>query len=429
VAEEYLRRLGATRDLAPEEVGAIKRTINKLDNVQNYPFTALEVSSAADEEQVAEIFVRINSKGTPLNQADFILTLMSVLWDEGRAELERFCREARVPPVSDPSPFNYIIHPDPDQLLRVSVSVGFRRARLNYAYLILRGKDLETGEFSDKRREKQFAVLKSAQEKVLHLQDWHEFLKAIRQAGYVSSQMIISQNALLYSYVFYLLGKYDFNVDHHSLRNVISRWFFMASLNSRYSGSVESVMEQDLSRLRDIRDAQGYVKVLDNIIRDTLTNDYWEITLPNELNTSSPRTPTLYAYYAALVLLKAPVLFSDMLVADLLDPSTKARKSAIELHHLFPRGYLKRQGITEIRDINQIANYALVEWSDNIDISDEAPASYFRKYQNRYDRNKWATMSFLHALPDGWEKMEYPTFLEARRKGIAKVIRRGYELL
>ncbi len=429
VAEEYLSRLRATRTLSLEEIKAIQNTINKLDNIQNYPFTALEVSSAADEEQVAEIFVRVNSKGTPLNQADFILTLMSVFWDEGRAELERFCRAARTPSVTGPSPYNHHIYPDPDQLLRVSVGVGFRRARLSYAYLILRGKDLETGEFSDERRDRQFAVLKSAQEKVLDLQNWHEFLKAIRQAGYVSSQMIISQNALLYSYVFYLLGKYDFGVDHHSLRNAISRWFFMVSLTSRYSSSSESDMEQDLSRLRDIRDAQGYVNVLDNVIRDTLTNDYWEITLPNELNTSSSRTPALHAYYAALVLLKAPVLFSDMLVVDLLDPSTKAKKSAIERHHLFPKGYLKRQGITEIRDINQIANYALVEWSDNIDISDEAPASYFRKYQQRYNRDEWATVSFLHALPDGWEYMDYPAFLEARRKGIARVIRQGYELL
>ena len=57
------------------------------------------------EEEVADVFVRINSKGTILNQADFILTLMSVFWDEGRANLENFCRLARIPTTSGASPF------------------------------------------------------------------------------------------------------------------------------------------------------------------------------------------------------------------------------------------------------------------------------------------------------------------------------------
>ena len=118
----------------------------------------------------ADVFVRINSKGTPLNQANFILTLMSVFWDEGRAELEQFCREARKPAKDKPSPFNHFIEPGPDQMLRVSVGVGFKRARLQHVYSILRGKDLATGQFSDERREAQFEVLKEAQSKALNLQ-------------------------------------------------------------------------------------------------------------------------------------------------------------------------------------------------------------------------------------------------------------------
>lgn len=429
IAEEYLNRLKTARDVSADEVRAIQKAINNLDNIQSYPFTALEISSAADEEQVAEIFVRVNSKGTSLNQANFILTLMSVFWDVGRIELERFCRATRVPVVSGPSPFNYFIQPDPDQLLRVSVGMGFRRARLNYAYLILRGKDLETGQFSDERREQQFTVLKAAQEKVVDVQNWHEFLKAIRCAGYNSAQMISSDNALLYAYTFYLIGKYDYHVAHHALRHVIARWFFMISLTSRYSGSFESVMEQDLGRLRDVTDAAGFVAYLEHIIIDTFTEDYWNITLANALNTSSSRTPSLFAYYAALILLKAPVLFSSLSVADLLDPSTKAKKSAIERHHLFPKGYLKKQGIAEVRDQNQVANFALVEWSDNIDISDQAPAEYFAQFEPRYLAQEWETLRFLHALPEGWQNMSYPDFLEARRKAIAQVIRRGFETL
>ena len=61
--------------------------------------------------------------------------------------------------------FNYFIEPDPDQLLRVSIGTGFRRARLKYAYALLRGKDLETGKLSQEQREEQFEVLKKHNKK------------------------------------------------------------------------------------------------------------------------------------------------------------------------------------------------------------------------------------------------------------------------
>lgn len=427
LVDQFLSRLKQQREVMIEEERQIKKAINKLDNIINYPFTALEISSAANEEQVADIFVRVNSKGTPLNQADFILTLMSVHWDEGRSQLERFCRDARVPSISAPSPFNYYIHPAPDQILRVSIAVGFRRARLIYAYLILRGKDLETEQYSDERREQQFQVLKTAQEKVIDLQNWHEFFKAIRYAGYISDKMISSNNALLYSYALFLIGKCDYGVDHHSLRNIIARWFFMSSLSGRYTGSFESMMEHDLNRLREIKSAAEFVASLDGVINDTLTEDFWNITLPNSLATSTSRSPSLFGYYAALIILDAPVLFSNLSVADLLNPALKAKKSAIERHHLFPRGYLQKLGIYDVHDANQIANFALVEWSDNIDISDKSPVEYFPKFVNRYTKNEWETLQRLHALPNNWENMEYFEFLVERRKLMAKIIREGFK--
>jgi hypothetical protein len=429
LADDYLSRLRQSRDVNGEEQKAIRKAINNLDNIQNYPFTALEVSSSANEEQVADIFVRVNSKGTPLNQADFILTLMSVFWDEGRAELEQFCRQARTPVTTKPSSFNYFIQPNPDQLLRVSVGLGFHRARLNYVYSILRGKDLETEEYSDERRIQQFDVLKDAQAKVLDLQSWHDYLLAIRRAGYTSQQTISSQIGLLYVYVFFLFGKHKYKLDPFTLRNVIARWFFMVSLTARYSGSFESVMEQDLARLRDIHTAADFIATLDHLIQDKFTEDYWNITLPNDLATSASRGPSMFAYYAALNLLDAKVLFSKMQVKELLDPTVKAKKSATERHHLFPKGYLAKLGITEIRDTNQIANFALVEWDDNIEISDNPPSEYFSNYARRFSNDELETMMYWHALPAGWETMSFVNFLEERRKRIAQVIRDGYTQL
>ena len=145
----FIGRLREYREVRKEEEARIWESIDRLYDLQNYPFTALELSSTVNEEQVADVFVRINSKGITLNQADFILTLMSVFWDEGRTQLEKFCSAARKPSTVGPSPYNHFIEPDPAQLLRVAVALGFRRARLQHVYSILRGKDLETEKFSD----------------------------------------------------------------------------------------------------------------------------------------------------------------------------------------------------------------------------------------------------------------------------------------
>jgi hypothetical protein len=425
----FLEKLRESRDVSEKEEAVLNEAIDCLYDLQGYPFTALELSSTVTEENVSEVFVRVNSKGTTLNQSDFILTLMSVFWDEGRSELEKFCQDSRMPSASAASPFNHYIEPDPDQLLRVSVGLGFRRARLKIVYSILRGKNLETEEFSDEKREEQFEILKTAQAQVLNLQNWHDFLKTIRRAGYISQSMISSQNALLYAYVFYLIGKQQYHVDHYILRNTIARWFFAISLTGRYTGSFEALMEQDLARIREITDADGFVSLLNHIIDDSLTEDYWNITLPNELATSSPRSPSLFAYFASLVLLESRVLFSELEVSALLDPSIKAKKSGTERHHLFPKGYLAKKGISEIRDTNQIANYALVEWDDNIEISDDPPSKYFSKYASRFPKEELDKMLYWHALPPDWVNMEYGEFLDQRRKMIAQVIRKGFAKL
>lgn len=427
---EFLNRLKEAKEVTAEEQGKISDGIAKLYSLQDYSFTALEISSTVDEEQVSEIFVRINSKGKQLNQADFILTLLSVFWDEGRKELEEFCRAARQP-SSDGSatPFNQFIYPEPDQLLRASIGLGFKRASLKNVYSILRGKDLQTGEFSDERREEQFEILKAAHRHVLNLQNWHEFFKCLIRAGYRSSAMISSQMGLIYSYVMFLIGKIDCKMELNRLRKLIAKWYFMVSITGRYTGSPETVMERDLARLREVKDADTFAKVLEKIIEDELTNDFWNISLVNALETSSSQSPAFYAYYAALNLLGAKVLFSDMKVSELLDPALRSNRSPIEKHHLFPKNYLKSIGITSRREINQVANYTSVEWTDNTKIADQSPAEYFPKYAQKYSEDELKQVMEWHALPQGWEQMDYFTFLEERRKLMSKVIRAGFEQL
>jgi len=118
----------------------------------------------------------------------------------------------------------------------------------------------------------------------------------------------------------------------------------MTAITGRYSGSPETVMEGDLARLRNAKGGEGFIQTLDQVISDTLTEDYWNITLPNDLATSSAKSPVLFAYYAVLNLLDARVLFSKIRISELLDPALKAKKTAIERHHLFPKNFLKSQG-------------------------------------------------------------------------------------
>ena len=426
ITDDFVERLRQNVDLTKDEIKKIRKSFNNLTNLQGYPFSALELSAEIDEEQVADVFVRINSQGKKLNQADFILTLMSVFWEDGRKDLEEFCGLCRVPTKDSASPFNYLIDPNPDQILRVSVGLAFRRARLQYVYSILRGKDLETGEFSVDRRDRQFRNLKESQEKVLNLVNWHEFIKSIKQAGFARSDYISSANNFLYAYIFFLIGREDLGMDLYELKKLIAKWFFMSSITGRYTGSPETAMEGDLARLRGVETPKKFKKVLEDIIEGQLTSDFWHITLPLDLATSSSTSPSLYAYYAAQYVLSSNGLFSKLKVSDLLQEGLRSKKSALERHHLFPKAWLQRNGIDDQTQRNQIANYALVEWSDNIEISDKHPKEYLPFYLDRLPSQEKEKMYYWHALPEGWENMSYEEFLAERRKLIALVIRDAY---
>ncbi len=428
----YLKAVGSRRDVDDAEEERLEDAIDRLYDLQYYPFKVVELSSAAHEEQVAEIFVRINSEGVTLIQADFILTLMSVFWEKGRRDLEEFCRACRLPSLSGASPFNWHIQPQPPQLLRATVAVAFRRAVLKHIYTLLRGKDLDTGKPSPQHRDAQFARLAEAQEHVLNLTNWHEFLLCLERAGFRGKKMISSENAIIFSYALWLIGRVDYGVPVAQLREVIARWFFMAHTTSRYSGSFETQVERDIAQLADVAggDAGGFVAVLSKIVEDTLTADFWEITLPNDLASSASKSPALLAYIAALNIVDADALLSTGKVRARLDPAVTAKKG-IERHHLYPRAYLRKQKITGTKQINQIANMALVEWHDNIAISDLPPATYWPDQlakKNLRDSDLDGQIRW-HAIPEGWPNLPYDEFLTRRRKLMAAVVRTAFDRL
>ena len=170
-------------------------------------------------------------------------------------------------------------------MLRAGVGLAFRRGRLQHVYNILRGKDLNTGEVSEERRTAQFSRLRSAQDDIVDLTNWHEFLKCLSQAGFRQNRMITSENAVIYTYALWLIGKRDFGVRRRVLRATIARWFFMAHTSGRYTSSPETQIESDLSRLSSLTfgDANGFCETLDGIVRSIFTGDYWDISLPQSV--------------------------------------------------------------------------------------------------------------------------------------------------
>jgi len=426
---KFLERLAAAQSdaLEAEKKEKLAAAIGRLKSLEEYQFKAVVLSSDTDPEEAAEIFVRVNSKGVELTQADFILTLLSVYWDEGRRALEQFARAAKMPSQGEPSPYNPYIEPAPDRLLRVSVAYGFRRGRMRDGYAILRGRDLEEHKYSEGARIANFERLKQAQAQVLDLTNWHEFLKCLARAGFRSSQMITSELAIVYTYALYLIGHCDFGIPHQDLRDVIARWFFMATITNRYTGSTESRVNAEMARMAEATSAEQFRAILNRQISESLTGDFWSIQLPANLETSAARSPYLFGYYAALNLLGARVLFSDLKVSDLFTPHVHGNKSALERHHLFPRAYLKKLNITEHPKVNQVANFALVEWPDNIEIGDRPPSEYAPDYFNNLSDKQRHRALFAHALPESWWSMDYESFLAERRRLMAQVVKAGFE--
>lgn len=229
----------------------------------------------------------------------------------------------------------------------------------------------------------------------------------------------------VYAYAFYLIGRSRCSVPEHQLQKLIGRWFFFSTLTGRFTGNPEGMMDSDLNRIKGVVDPAKFIGILNEVMQSTLTGDFWSITLPMGLYSSSARSPELFAFVAAQNRLDAPVLFSHKKVGDLIDPALKTQKKALERHHLYPRGWLEKQGETDLKVINQIANFALLEWPENIAISDDPPSDYVPQLRPRFALSDWDRMHDLHALPAGWEAMAYEDFLDERRRLMAGVIGAG----
>jgi hypothetical protein len=440
---EYLTRLKQSqgRELPADIDDTAELAINRLNQLQAYLFQVVQIKDNINRETVADIFVRINSEGVSLSSADFILTWMSVFWEAGRSQLDNFARDSRFTPEGISqitqaritwTPHNPYMTLAPGQVLRVVIALGLHRGRLQDAYNALRGRNPRTREIEPDQRERELERLKAGQIHVLKRLNWDEFLKVLERAGFRSREMITSHNTVLYTYALWLIGRVEFNVPVDELREVMARWFFMSQITGRYTNSPETRIQEDISRIDGIAaDPVPFTNALTEQIEAAVPPDWWTATLPDDLYTSSTSAPAYAAYIAALNILDADVLLSTLKVKDWLNPSRRTVKG-IEKHHLFPKDYLKTKlGLTSTKRINQVANLALVEWSDNIGISNDPPERYWpaQVTDKNIERDRRRRQEEWHALPEGWTSMEYDEFLLARRRLMAQVTHEGFKRL
>ncbi len=413
------------------EATNIHEKIVNLQELCNQSVPVFQIKQNAEEEDVSEIFVRVNSGGVTLKQNDFILTLLSLHWDEGRKKIENFSQQSRLPPKRGSTFYNQVTEVSAQDIIRVVMAYAFGRARLKYGYKLLRGADFDKKGLIDVNlREDRFITLKTKLEDVLNLNHWHEFIKSIMGAGYLSHNIILSDNAIFYTYALFLIAQARFKVSYKDNKPLSSLWFFYASLTSLYTGSFESEVEKELSDIKELKDFDGYKKFIINEVESNLTNEYFTSLDQRGLAVSGKGNNAWNAYVASLIILDSKLLFSKgtLKLSKLFETGSNGNRQSLEKHHLFPKAHLKKQGYTD-NEINQMANYAFIEWTDNQEILDEAPSEYYRNICKGMSDEQVEKMEDENALPHDWENMKYKDFLEKRRKLMAKKIKEAYEVL
>lgn len=314
-------------------------------------------------------------------------------------------------------------------LIRTAVGLAFHRARLRYAYMLLRGKDLETQKTSSETQAENLDKFRNALNVVTNLNNWHTFMNIMAAAGYLRSSLVSSQNAVVFSYLLYLIGKTQFNVKPFELRKIMTKWIFMVTITGYFTDSPESTVERLLTDMRVLSTPEDFVEILQREIRTNFTDDYFNSNLLRDLVTSSTGSPIWKGYLAALNVLHHNILFSTVPTVAYLTPGTSGTKSSIDVHHIFPKNYLASLGIVDDRDRNQIANYTFLDYQTNIAISDDAPNVYSAKQRAELGEDAYAVTLAQNAIPDGFENMTYADFLDARRKLMAQIIRKAFNFL
>jgi hypothetical protein len=418
----------------------------------------VELSAELDIDEVTEIFVRINSQGKALKEADFAMSKIAA--DDGygggllRKAIDYFCHIA-----VEPSFYDYIINndsefansifankvkwlrddnddiydPDYNDMLRVSFAHKFSRGKLGQLVSLLSGRDFEERDFKEEIREEAFVKLNEGILNFINEYNFKHFVLAIKYAGFINNSMINSMMTMDFAYILYLMLNESNEVEKVDIKRYIQKWYVMSILTGRYIGSPETVMDKDIRLIQQ----KGFKVYMQEIEEAELSDAFWNSGLVNNLETTASNSPSFSAYLAAQVYKGENALFSNgTKVADLI-------AIAGDVHHIFPKQYLKSNGVLEKSKYNQVANYTYLDTTVNINIGKAAPCEYFKKAIDLCNKDESAFGSIRNievlkknlkenCIPEdivNYTVKDYDEFLLQRRKMMAKKIEEYYKSL
>ena len=378
----------------------IYERMERLRSIRNNSLGLIELNADLDVETVAEIFVRINSQGVPLNAADFAMSKMAASekynGHQMRKCIDYFCHLAIAPEaygdLAKDDEFvntNYfrdmewlksekedLYDPSYTDMLRVAFTSEFKRGRLEDLVALLSGRNFETRTFEETIAEESFGRLEKSILRYMNKTNFTRFVMILRSTGFVNVSMIRSQNTVYFAYILYLTLRAQ-HTDPAQIEKLVKRWFVMSVLTERYTGSPETAFGLDIRNI----DEQNAYSYLDTVERAELSDAFWNVGLPQQMNTSVASSPYFNVFLASQVKTNDKGFLSrDLCVRDLLEGQSQN-------HHIFPRNYLKKHGLPRSR-YNQIANYVVMQSEINNQIGDRAPAIYFRELWEQCDNGE-----------------------------------------
>jgi hypothetical protein len=434
----------------------VGKVLQKLGKIINNHVGLIELAEDLDIETVTEIFIRVNSAGAELSQADFAMSKIAANESYGgnllRKAIDYFCHLAVAPDFLGriekgdiafaASEFfqqmrwlkdvnDDIYDPTYTDMLRVAFTAEFGRGKLADLVALLSGRNFETRQYEDAIAEISFARLKQGILRFINKTHFDRFTMILRSAGFVTSDLFGGQNAVNFAYILYLRGRAD-GVPAADLERLVGRWYVMSILRGRYSGSPETAFDVDIRQV----EARGLVAYANSVIETELPASFWTGMLPQLMDTSSGQSPYFLAFKAA----QAKLGDKGFLSRDITVQALLMNRS--DVHHVYPRNYLKKQGLSKGR-YNQIANFVLAQSEINIAISDTPPEQYFqelvaqcdggkKKYGGITEEKDLRANLEMHCIPAailGGKIPAYDDFLEERRKLMAQKIKTWYEAL
>ena len=434
----------------------ISGILQRLWQITNNHVGVIELAEDLDIETVTEIFIRVNSAGAQLSQADFVMSKIAADERYGgnqlRKAIDYFCHLAIAPeamPRIEKNDTAFVqteyfqkmrwlrnvnddlYDPSYTDMLRVAFTSEFGRGKLQDLVALLSGRNFETRAYEEEIAEESFARLKAGVFNFMSQTHFDRLTMILRSAGFVTSNLIRSKNAVNFAYIIYLRGRAE-KMNAAELERLVRRWYVMSVLRGRYSGNAESSFDYDIRQI----EMRGLTKYADAVIQTELSEDYWSALLPQQFNSSSSTTPAFLVFKAAQAKLgDLGFLSRDITVRDLL-------LNRSDVHHVFPRDYLKKQGLTASR-YNQVANFVIAQSEINIAIGNTAPEVYFaelaeqcsggaRKYGGITSMDEMRQNLETNCLPADLLNGRVPTFddfLEERRHLMAAKIRQFFETL